>query len=166
MVICPPTPEWKKSSAFDLNGEAVPDEDDDGGPGAPTEVLLYILCTSYFFNVVNPVIPWFCLFPGNSWNRNKITNDDVLGDSIPFDQQEALRHFCCQTLKLSGGGVGRQFDWLSNFLLSDVYILVFSHNTLALNFIVVICDFRTEEIRNSQVHIQSPLAGATIIYMY
>ncbi|KAJ0816337.1 putative polynucleotide 5'-phosphatase, mRNA guanylyltransferase [Helianthus annuus] len=29
-VTCPPTPEWKRSSEFDLNGEAIPDEDDDG----------------------------------------------------------------------------------------------------------------------------------------
>ncbi|KAM0000768.1 putative polynucleotide 5'-phosphatase, mRNA guanylyltransferase [Helianthus debilis subsp. tardiflorus] len=30
MVTCPPTPEWKRSSEFDLNGEAILDEDDDG----------------------------------------------------------------------------------------------------------------------------------------
>lgn len=29
-LICPPTPEWKRTSDLDLNGEAVPDEDDDG----------------------------------------------------------------------------------------------------------------------------------------
>lgn len=34
-----------------------------------------------------------------------MTNDDVLGDSIPLDQQEALRQFCYQALKL-GTGVG------------------------------------------------------------
>lgn len=33
MVVCPPTPEWKRSSELDLNGEAVPDDDDDGLPG-------------------------------------------------------------------------------------------------------------------------------------
>ncbi|KAE8692424.1 MRNA capping enzyme family protein isoform 3 [Hibiscus syriacus] len=30
MVVCPPTPEWKRSSDLDLNGEAVPDDDGDG----------------------------------------------------------------------------------------------------------------------------------------
>ena len=33
-VVCPPTPEWKRSSEFDLNGEAVPDDDDDDGGSA------------------------------------------------------------------------------------------------------------------------------------
>lgn len=37
-VICPPTPEWKRSSELDLNGEAVPEEDDDGVPLAPGHV--------------------------------------------------------------------------------------------------------------------------------
>lgn len=35
MVVCPPTPEWKRSSEFDLNGEAVPDDDDDDGVPGP-----------------------------------------------------------------------------------------------------------------------------------
>ncbi|GJX88855.1 hypothetical protein Tco_0340869 [Tanacetum coccineum] len=30
MVTCPSTPEWKRSSEFDLNGDTFPDEDDDG----------------------------------------------------------------------------------------------------------------------------------------
>lgn len=38
MVICPPTPEWKRSSDLDLNGEAMPDEDDDGNLAAPVPV--------------------------------------------------------------------------------------------------------------------------------
>lgn len=32
-----------------------------------------------------------------------MTNDDVLGDEIPSDQQDALRQFCYQTLKLGVG---------------------------------------------------------------
>jgi len=43
MVVCPPTPEWKRSSELDLNGEAVPDEDDDGVPGPDLQVLIYIV---------------------------------------------------------------------------------------------------------------------------
>lgn len=38
MVTCPPTPEWKRSSEFDLNGDAMPDEDDDGAPASPFHV--------------------------------------------------------------------------------------------------------------------------------
>lgn len=33
----------------------------------------------------------------------RMTNDDVLGDEIPADQQDALRQFCYQTLKLGAG---------------------------------------------------------------
>ncbi|KAK4268654.1 hypothetical protein QN277_025274 [Acacia crassicarpa] len=81
MVVCPPTPEWKRSSEFDLNGEAMPDDDDDDGMPGPaldedheTDVLM--------------------------------TNDDVLGDEIPNDQQDSFRQFCYQSLKLGAGGRG------------------------------------------------------------
>lgn len=43
-LLCPPTPEWKRSSEFDLNGEAVPDDDDDGGSAAPVHVCLILYC--------------------------------------------------------------------------------------------------------------------------
>ncbi|OMO97430.1 hypothetical protein COLO4_14610 [Corchorus olitorius] len=80
MVVCPPTPEWKRSSDLDLNGEAVPDDDDDDGP--PTKVQ-----ENHEPDVV-------------------MTNDDILGDEIPPDQLESLRMFCYQTLKLTTGGRG------------------------------------------------------------
>ncbi|KAJ4834759.1 hypothetical protein Tsubulata_012596 [Turnera subulata] len=80
MVVCPPTPEWKRSSEFDLNGEAVPDDDDDGGSA-----------TTLHDNHQMDVI---------------MTNDDVLGDEIPSDQLDALRQFCYQTLKLNIPGRG------------------------------------------------------------
>ena len=41
-IMCPPTPEWKRSSDLDLNGEAVPDDDDDDGvPTASVQVCLF-----------------------------------------------------------------------------------------------------------------------------
>jgi mRNA-capping enzyme len=80
MVICPSTPEWKRSSDLDLNGEAVPDEDDDGGSAVTTQE-----------NHVMDV---------------KMTNDDLLGDEIPADQLYAMRQFCYQTLKMNFGGRG------------------------------------------------------------
>lgn len=43
----------------------------------------------------------FLLFQEN--NEVTMTNDDVLGDEIPNDQQDAFRHFCYQTLKLKFG---------------------------------------------------------------
>ncbi|KAL3569682.1 hypothetical protein D5086_029572, partial [Populus alba] len=75
MVVCPPTPEWKRSSEFDLNGEAVPDDDDDDGGSAKN------LHDNHEMDVV-------------------MTNDDVLGDEIPNDQLGALRQFCYQMLEL------------------------------------------------------------------
>ncbi|XP_075638066.1 uncharacterized protein LOC142610201 [Castanea sativa] len=80
MVVCPPTPEWKRSSDLDLNGEAVPDDDDDGVSAAP-------LHEAHEIDV-------------------EMTNDDVLGDEIPRDQQDAMRHFCYQTLRLGVGARG------------------------------------------------------------
>lgn len=42
MVVCPSTPEWKRSSDLDLNGEAVPDDDDDGVSAAPLHVCIVL----------------------------------------------------------------------------------------------------------------------------
>ncbi|KAK7286882.1 hypothetical protein RJT34_22207 [Clitoria ternatea] len=81
MVVCPPTPEWKRSSEFDLNGEAVPDDDDDDGVPGPD-------------------------LQESHETDKRMTNDDVLGDEIPTDQQDALRQFCYQTLKLGVGARG------------------------------------------------------------
>ena len=46
MVVCPPTPEWKRSSDLDLNGDVVPDDDDDGGSAAPLHVCI---CWNHYF---------------------------------------------------------------------------------------------------------------------
>ncbi|KAL8509189.1 hypothetical protein ACS0TY_016394 [Phlomoides rotata] len=83
MVVCPPTPEWKRSSELDLNGDALPDDDDDDGdPAAPVD--------------------------GSHGPQSVLTNDDILGDKIPSDQEIAMRQFCYQTLKLPLGGRGPQ----------------------------------------------------------
>ncbi|CAL1378872.1 unnamed protein product [Linum trigynum] len=79
-MFCPPIPEWKRSSEFDLNGEAVPDDDDDDNSVAPLH--------------------------SNQEIEAKLTNDDVLGDDIPFDQLNALRHTCYQMLKMTMPGRG------------------------------------------------------------
>ncbi|XP_073149927.1 uncharacterized protein [Henckelia pumila] len=83
MVVCPPTPEWKRSSDFDLNGDAIPDDDDDDGDSAAP-------------------------LDGNQEAQLILTNDDILGDKIPSDQETMLRQFCYQSLKLSGGVRGPQ----------------------------------------------------------
>ncbi|KAH7682763.1 mRNA (guanine-N(7)-)-methyltransferase protein [Dioscorea alata] len=77
--ICPSTPEWKRPSDLDLNGEAVQDDDDD----ADTAGHLHV----------------------DTENKD-ITNDDVLGDAIPYDQQDAMRQYCYQLLDLASSGRG------------------------------------------------------------
>ncbi|KAG4123787.1 hypothetical protein ERO13_D11G347600v2 [Gossypium hirsutum] len=82
MVVCPSTPEWKRSSDLDLNGDAVADDDDDDGGGGPAAL------------------------PENHETDAVLTNDDILGDEIPRDQLESMRSFCYQTLKLNLGARG------------------------------------------------------------
>ncbi|KAG2561410.1 mRNA-capping enzyme-like isoform X1 [Panicum virgatum] len=73
MIACPPTPEWKRPDDLDLNGEAKQDNDDDNGDLEP---------------------------PNNESKVKVITNDDVLGDAVPYDQQEALRVLCYRLLEM------------------------------------------------------------------
>ncbi|XP_068640483.1 uncharacterized protein [Aristolochia californica] len=79
-VVCPSTPEWKRSSGLDLNGEAVQDDDDDGSHAAPLQE--------------------------EPTENEVLTNDDILGDAIPYDQQDDLRQFCYHSLKLPTGPKG------------------------------------------------------------
>ncbi|KEH23126.1 putative mRNA (guanine-N(7)-)-methyltransferase [Medicago truncatula] len=83
-IVCPATPEWKRSPELvDLNGEAAPDNDDDDDDG-----------------VAGPPLQ------ENHEIDTIMTNDDVLGDEIPNDQQDAFRQFCFQILKLGTGARG------------------------------------------------------------
>ncbi|XP_020524223.1 mRNA-capping enzyme isoform X2 [Amborella trichopoda] len=74
ILTCPPTPEWKRPSELDLNGEAVSDREDDGVKIVEME------------NTV-------------------MTNDDVLGDEIPTDQQVLLQKICFTKLELGGANL-------------------------------------------------------------
>lgn len=49
-----------------------------------------------------------------------MTNDDILGDEIPWDQQESMRQFCYQTLKLV---VGVGMLRLSVFLMFSGFLI-------------------------------------------
>ncbi|KAM7260320.1 hypothetical protein ACFE04_016061 [Oxalis oulophora] len=80
-IVCPPTPEWKRSPDLDLNGEALPDEDDDGGDADIAQED----------HVVDA----------------RLTNDDVLGDEIPPEQLHVLQQFCYRALKMNFGGGGK-----------------------------------------------------------
>eukprot|EP00268_Persea_americana_P003358 TRINITY_DN1101_c0_g1_i13.p1 TRINITY_DN1101_c0_g1~~TRINITY_DN1101_c0_g1_i13.p1 ORF type:complete len:535 (-),score=102.57 TRINITY_DN1101_c0_g1_i13:443-2047(-) len=82
-IICPSTPEWKRSSGFDLNGEAIQDEDDFGGIEDP--------------------------FHEKVMENEVMTIDDVLGDAIPYDQQDAMKQFCLLSLKMPASKGNLQF---------------------------------------------------------
>ncbi|KAJ6407780.1 hypothetical protein OIU84_011139 [Salix udensis] len=62
MFVCPPTPEWKRSSEFDLNGEAVPDDDDDGGSATSMHVCKFFDVTSscHIFLSWHDINWWCC----------------------------------------------------------------------------------------------------------
>ncbi|CAN8237588.1 unnamed protein product [Cochlearia groenlandica] len=80
-VTCPPTPEWKRSSDLDLNGEAKDDDDDDDtSPPSPVQEV--------------------------KQEKVKMSNDDVLGDEIPHYQEESYRQFCYKMLMMNVGGRG------------------------------------------------------------
>lgn len=65
------------------------------------------------------------IFQENNEVDAVMTNDDVLGDIIPSDQQEALRQFCYQALKL-GTGVGIPKASLPFFIFGFIYTHVIS----------------------------------------
>ncbi|KAK9150977.1 hypothetical protein Syun_009286 [Stephania yunnanensis] len=71
-IECPPTPEWKRSSDLDLNGDAVLDDDDGVGVAAPLQEDHLL--------------------------TEPMTNDDILGDAVPYDQQEEMRRLCHRLL--------------------------------------------------------------------
>uniref|UniRef100_A0A1D1YR46 mRNA guanylyltransferase n=1 Tax=Anthurium amnicola TaxID=1678845 RepID=A0A1D1YR46_9ARAE len=81
-LVCPSTPEWKRSSDLDLNGEAVQDEDDDGNTAPVSHEEEHI-------------------------ENEAMTNDDVLGDWIPLDQRDSLQQFCCHQLRVPPTGRGK-----------------------------------------------------------
>ncbi|KFK40497.1 hypothetical protein AALP_AA2G003400 [Arabis alpina] len=89
-VTCPLTPEWKRSTEIDLNGEAV--QDDDGDDSPPDPVL------------------------ETNQENVKMSNDDILGDEIPYYQEEAYRKFCYKMLMMNIGGIS---DKVHHYTLLD-----------------------------------------------
>lgn len=77
-VLCPSTPEWKRSVSVDLNGNAMEDEDDDGE----------IMAALQEVEVEHEVM----------------TNDDILGDAIPSAQQTDMQKICCMALGIESHG--------------------------------------------------------------
>ncbi|KAL1821555.1 hypothetical protein ACET3Z_016424 [Daucus carota] len=73
-VVCPLTPEWKRSNELD------DEEEEDGASGSSGQ-------EKHEAEIVS------------------VTNDDILGDGIPSAQQEAMRQFCYQSLKMGTAGV-------------------------------------------------------------
>lgn len=77
-MLCPSTPEWKRSVSVDLNGNAMEDEDDDGD----------IMAALQEVEVEHEVM----------------TNDDILGDAIPSAQQTDMQKICCMALGIESHG--------------------------------------------------------------
>jgi len=48
-----------------------------------------------------------------------ITNDDVLGDPIPYDQQDSMRHTCYQLFDLTPSVCNQQ-----NFVFMSYYVFL------------------------------------------
>ncbi|KFK40498.1 hypothetical protein AALP_AA2G003400 [Arabis alpina] len=92
-VTCPLTPEWKRSTEIDLNGEAV--QDDDGDDSPPDPVLVSV---------------------ETNQENVKMSNDDILGDEIPYYQEEAYRKFCYKMLMMNIGGIS---DKVHHYTLLD-----------------------------------------------
>ncbi|OAE31821.1 hypothetical protein AXG93_1838s1310 [Marchantia polymorpha subsp. ruderalis] len=85
-LICPSTPEWKRPTEVDLNGEAKHDEEDDDDES--------ILAALQEDAIVGPLT---------------MTNDDVLGDGISDEQQmEMQRYICCALETLGKPGQQQQ----------------------------------------------------------
>ncbi|MBA0771454.1 hypothetical protein Gotri_019921 [Gossypium trilobum] len=108
MVVCPSTPEWKRSSDLDLNGDAVADDDDDDGGGGPAALPIIeevFCCVMTNFQIVLRFVVKVLLIDTEENHETDavLTNDDILGDEIPRDQLESMRSFCYQTLKLNLG---------------------------------------------------------------
>ncbi|CAN6441246.1 unnamed protein product [Victoria cruziana] len=79
-IVCPPTPEWKRSSELDLNGDSLPDMEDDDGNNGISAALQEI-----------------------GMANETMTNDDVLGDEISYDHQVELQWICCRALGVANG---------------------------------------------------------------
>lgn len=62
---------------------------------------MVFVCLTYF--LCSSILTCLHFFQENHEINAVMTNDDVLGDEIPRDQQDAMRHFCYQTLKLGVG---------------------------------------------------------------
>ncbi|URE20526.1 mRNA capping enzyme, C-terminal domain, partial [Musa troglodytarum] len=113
-IVCPSTPEWKRSSDLDLNGEAAQDDDDDdeGDTAARLPVQVSLSASFFLFFFLFPFYDTvsssnFCMSACKEHTDSKIlTNDDILGDAIPIDQQDAMRHLCYQLLDLTATGRG------------------------------------------------------------
>ncbi|KAF3334263.1 mRNA-capping enzyme-like protein [Carex littledalei] len=73
-MVCPSTPEWKRSSDLDLNGEAAQDDDDVGDRSTPSHEQI---------------------------DNKNITNDDELGDKVPGVLQNILGQICYRLLEIT-----------------------------------------------------------------
>lgn len=65
--------------------------------------------------------PFFLILQGNLTRPQEMTSDDILGDPVPSNQQETMRNFCYQALKMNV-----KVGTLRAFLFSAFVIIVTS----------------------------------------
>ncbi|MED6181163.1 hypothetical protein PIB30_016917 [Stylosanthes scabra] len=90
--VCPPTPEWKRDCEMDFDGAAVP------AVNSYRDMPPQVHAVENYGNVPQQE---------NTTRNEVLTNDDVLGDSIPSSQLHTMQEVCYQLLKLGSGGRGR-----------------------------------------------------------
>ncbi|KAJ1433051.1 Tyrosine specific protein phosphatases domain [Sesbania bispinosa] len=99
-LVCPQTPDWKRLSDPDFHDVAVPAADNCGD--IPQKHMICSASTG-----LNSLLGWMLAWKENIVRNEVLTNDDVLGDSIPPNELRTMQEVCYQLLKLGTGGRGR-----------------------------------------------------------
>ncbi|XP_015969540.1 uncharacterized protein LOC107492978 isoform X1 [Arachis duranensis] len=103
-LVCPQTPEWKRLCETDFDGAAVPAVDNYRDVPQQDAVENYGNVPQQVHAVENHGnVPQ----QENTMRNEALTNDDILGDSIPSYQLHTMQEVCYQLLKLGTGGRGR-----------------------------------------------------------
>lgn len=68
-------------------------------------LVIYCSLLKYPYTYQRFHLLFVCIIQDNEEPHIVMTNDDLLGDSIPSDQQNSLRQICYQFLKLQLPGV-------------------------------------------------------------
>ncbi|GJW01967.1 inositol transporter 1-like protein isoform X1, partial [Tanacetum coccineum] len=120
MVTYPSTPEWKRSSEFDLNGDTFPDEDDDGVVVEPLKIKGLEEKDQPQVHVVPAFAPYYA-----SWAEETIVSMDLLGAMIGAAAGGWLNDVCGRK---SATLIADVIFTLGSFVMAaapDPYVLIF-----------------------------------------